>query len=81
EPFTPLLETGRLIGRGSCDMKGPLAATIVAASQIDPRTLRKPLTIGITADEEVGYGGAYCIARETALLKAGWPNLIVGAEP
>jgi acetylornithine deacetylase len=81
EPFTPHIQAGRLVGRGSCDMKGPLAATIVAASQLNPRQLRKPLTIVVTADEEVGYGGAYCIARESTLLKAGWPEAIVVAEP
>jgi acetylornithine deacetylase len=79
--FTPVIEHGRLIGRGSCDMKGPLAATLSAAAQIAARRLRKPLTIGITADEEVGYGGAYQIARESTLLKANWPAQIVVAEP
>ncbi|RIK39099.1 MAG: acetylornithine deacetylase [Chloroflexi bacterium] len=81
EPFTPLLQDGRLIGRGSCDMKGPLAATIVAAAQVDARRLRKPLTLAITADEEVGYGGAYQIARESTLLKESWPAQVVVAEP
>jgi acetylornithine deacetylase len=80
-PFEPVEQAGRLIGRGSCDMKGPLAATLVAAAQIDARQLRKPLTILITADEEVGYGGAYQVARESQLLKAGWPEYGVVAEP
>ena len=43
EPFVPVVQDGRLIGRGSCDMKGPLAATIVAASHFPSQTLRKPL--------------------------------------
>jgi acetylornithine deacetylase len=81
EPFIPTLHDGRLIGRGSCDMKGPLAATIVAAAQVDARRLRKPLTLVITADEEVGYGGAYQVARESTLLNAFWPAQVVVAEP
>jgi acetylornithine deacetylase len=81
EPFNPVVKDGRLIGRGSCDMKGPLAATLVAASQIDARQLRKPLYILVTADEEVGYGGAYQVARESQLFKANWPAYVVIAEP
>src|SRR5215211_3077740 len=32
DPWSPAIEDGRLIGLGSCDMKGPLAATVVAAA-------------------------------------------------
>jgi acetylornithine deacetylase len=81
EPFNPIIEDGRLIGRGSCDMKGPLAATIVAAADIDPARLRHPLFIVVTADEEVGFGGAYQVAAESQLLKAGWPEAAIIAEP
>jgi acetylornithine deacetylase len=81
EPFTPTLRAGRLIGRGACDMKGPLAATIAAATDIDGDTLQKPLYLIITADEEVGYGGAKQVIAESQLLNAGWPEHGVIAEP
>lgn len=81
EPFNPVVQNGRLVGRGSCDMKGPLAATIVAAAQIDATKLRKPLYILVTADEEVGYGGAYQVAKESQMFKANWPQYVVIAEP
>jgi acetylornithine deacetylase len=81
DPFTPEEKAGKLFGRGSCDMKGPLAATVIAASQIDGRKLRKPIYIVATADEEVGYGGAYHVARESQLFKANWPSYGVVAEP
>ena len=80
-PFDPTLQDGRLIGRGSCDMKGPLAATIAAAAQVDASQLRKPLFIVLTADEEVGYGGAYQVLRESQLLRDSWPTYGVVAEP
>ncbi len=80
-PFTPEEKEGKLFGRGSCDMKGPLAATVIAASQVDLRRLRKPIYIVATADEEVGYGGAYHVARESQIFKSDWPTYGVVAEP
>jgi len=81
EPFTPAVQDGRLLGRGSCDMKGPLAATIIAGAAVDAAQLQRPLFIAVTADEEVGYGGAFQIASESELLQAGWPQHAIVAEP
>ena len=81
DPFTPSVADGRLIGRGSCDMKGPLAATIVAAMSLNAAELQRPLFVVITADEEAGYGGANQVAAASALLKPGWPDVGVVAEP
>lgn len=80
-PFTPVIEGGRLYGRGSCDMKGPLAATMAAASAVAARDLARPVYIIVTADEEVGYGGAYQVVRESKLLAENWPAYGVVAEP
>ncbi len=81
DPFDPLEQDGRLFGRGSCDMKGPLAATMLAAAQIDASKLRKPLYIVVTADEEVGYGGAYQVEKASTILQENWPTYGVVAEP
>ena len=51
----------RLYGRGTCDMKGAIAATIVAAASIgkeELRRLKKPLWAAFTFQEEVGCHGA-----------------------
>ena len=48
--FEPWLENGRLYGRGSCDMKGPLAATMIAASKIDASQLKNPIYSVATSD-------------------------------
>ncbi|MEM7128805.1 MAG: M20/M25/M40 family metallo-hydrolase [Chloroflexota bacterium] len=81
-PYDPVQKEGRLLGRGSCDMKGPLAATMTAAMEADVRELKQPLFVVVAADEEVGYGGARQIAAESELLnEEGWPTWGVIAEP
>jgi acetylornithine deacetylase len=62
-------------------MKGPLAATVVAALEFARRPLRHPLTLVLTADEEIGYGGAKQVAAESKILADGWPTYGVIAEP
>ena len=81
DPYTPRIEADRLVGRGACDMKGPLAATIAAAAAYPTTALKQPLFIVITADEEVGYGGAKQVAAESRLLAQGWPSVGIIAEP
>lgn len=81
EPFNPRIEDGRLYGRGSCDMKGPLAASMIAVAHVDPSKLRRPLYIAIAADEEMGHVGAHHIQRESAIFKENWPTWTVIPEP
>jgi succinyl-diaminopimelate desuccinylase len=66
DPFGAELIDGRLYGRGSCDMKGGLAAAIVAAEAflaVRP-DFRGAIEVSATADEESGgYGGVAHLAR------------------
>jgi acetylornithine deacetylase len=58
---------GKLYGRGACDTKGFIAAALTAAGRIDPASLRRPLALVFTADEEVGCLGAKRLADSGAL--------------
>lgn len=80
--FEPYIEDGKLFGRGSCDMKGPLAATILATCAFDASSLKKPVYIVLAADEEYGFGGCKQISESSELFKKyGWPDMGVVAEP
>ncbi len=81
EPLTPRLANGKIYGRGSCDMKGPLAATMAAAARVHAHDLTRPLFIAVTSDEEQGYHGARLMLKESQIFQAGWPEFGVVAEP
>ncbi len=81
DPFDPIIQDGRLVGRGSCDMKGGLVATMLAAANVDADNLQKPIYIVITSDEENGHLGAHYILDHSATLQENWPEYAVVAEP
>jgi acetylornithine deacetylase len=66
EPFQPVVNQRRLYGRGSCDTKGPLAASIVAASAIT-EALDHPVFLAITSDEECGLKGARRVVADSKI--------------
>ncbi len=67
DPFGGLLRDGRIYGRGACDMKGGLAASIIAAEafiEVHPE-FHGAIEISATADEESGgYGGVAYLAEQ-----------------
>ncbi|MDB5368704.1 MAG: acetylornithine deacetylase [Roseomonas sp.] len=69
---------GVLHGLGAADMKGPLAACIVAARAM-PAHL--PATLLLTTDEETTKQGARLIASHSALARRAAPRGIIVAEP
>lgn len=58
EPFTLTRRNERYYGRGTADMKGFLALAMNHFASLDPATLRHPLALIFTYDEEVGTMGA-----------------------
>ncbi len=66
DPFAAVVKDGRVYGRGACDMKGGLAASIIAVEALIESAAALPGTLEIsgTADEESGgYGGVHYLAE------------------
>lgn len=67
DPFAATLDDGKIYGRGACDMKGGLAASIIAAEaflEVCPQ-FSGAIEISGTADEETGgYGGVAYLAEK-----------------
>jgi succinyl-diaminopimelate desuccinylase len=66
DPFGGELDGGRIYGRGACDMKGGLAASIIAAEAFIAACpgFRGAIEISATADEESGgFGGVAYLAE------------------
>jgi acetylornithine deacetylase/succinyl-diaminopimelate desuccinylase-like protein len=78
DPWSARIADGVLHGLGSTDMKGPLAACIVAAAGL-PEDI--PATLLITTDEETTKQGARLIAQTSALAREARPAAILVAEP
>ena len=64
-PSQPVVQDGKLWGRGSCDMRGSLACILAAAELLQATEHKHPLYITCTADEEIGYGGAAEVAKRS----------------
>jgi acetylornithine deacetylase len=67
DPFALTDRDDRWFGRGTADMKGFVALAAAFAAGIDPATLRAPLCLLFTYDEEVGMLGAREVVRQ-------WPS-------
>jgi len=78
-PYDPRFADGILHGLGSVDMKGPVAAAVVAA-RLAPREL--PVSLMLTTDEDGGNKlGAIAIFERSALLKRHPPKAVQIVEP
>ncbi len=67
DPFAAEIRDGKIFGRGTCDMKGGLAAAIIAVESLleEHDQLPGTLEISATADEETGgFGGVAYLAEQ-----------------
>ena len=80
DPFKLTVHDGRLYGRGTCDMKGFIAATIAMAPVFARKVRDRPLHFAFTYDEETGCIGAGHLA-ETLIERGIRPNVAIIGEP
>ena len=63
-PFALTERDGLLYGRGSCDMKGYIAASLALVPEFLSKPRSKPLHLAFSYDEEIGCAGAPLMLAE-----------------
>ena len=80
DPFQLTNKDNVLYGRGSCDMKGFIASTLVAAENLKDKKLNLPVHFSFTYDEEIGCFGALHLSKELKKYKFK-PSMVIIGEP
>lgn len=80
DPFEVVQRDGKLVGRGTTDMLGFLAVPLAMAPEIAERSLRRPLHLALSYDEEIGCVGVRRMIAELESYAARPAACIVG-EP
>lgn len=87
EPFTPNIRDGRIYGRGSCDIKGGMAAMLAAVARLKgdrPRGM-PTVVMACSVNEEYGVSGAQSLAetltRGQSRIIPRRPDGVIVAEP
>ena len=80
DPFAMVERDGKLFGRGTCDMKGYIAAALEFAQDYAAMPLKRPVHFAFTHDEETGCIGAQALA-EWLTEKGIKPGIAIIGEP
>lgn len=79
-PFEMTEDQGLLYGRGTCDMKGFIAAAVAMAPYFAERVRDRPVHFAFTYDEEVGCFGAQALV-DSLKQKGIRPGVAIIGEP
>jgi len=80
DPFEMGERDGKLFGRGTCDMKGFIAAALAVAPQFARAELDRPIHFSLTYDEETGCLGGQALIKD--LMRLGIrPAVVIIGEP
>jgi acetylornithine deacetylase/succinyl-diaminopimelate desuccinylase-like protein len=63
EPFAPVVQNGRLAGRGACDVKGGMASMVAAMERLISGERRATVIFVGSVNEEFGFSGATAFTR------------------
>ena len=80
DPYIAQEKDNKVYGRGSCDMKGFIACTLVMAPLFAKQKLKKPIHFSYTYDEETSCLGAPVLLKELKKRNVNYSVCIIG-EP
>ena len=82
-PFGGVVREGKIYGRGVCDMKAGIAASVFAAEAIERAGVTLPGTVEIsgTVDEESGGFAGVAYLAEAGRIKSGRTDFVIIPEP
>ncbi|MBD3664127.1 acetylornithine deacetylase [Sulfitobacter aestuariivivens] len=80
DPFVMTRQADRLFGRGTCDMKGFIAACVALAPEFARHATHRPVHFAFTYDEETGCLGAQALTEHLAK-RDDTPAMAIIGEP
>jgi len=81
DPFKLVEKNGKFFGRGSVDMKGFIAATMLALQAFKESDYKKELIVIWAYDEEIGCLGSKLLSKNIELLQRPLPTKCLIGEP
>ncbi len=79
DPFAGETDGDKLFGRGSTDMKGGVAAFVIAAIEFCKKNPKHNVTLLITAGEETGCEGAKYLVQQPGVIEQS--DMVIVGEP